>query len=129
MVSLEQRKIRALSIFFAVALGTVGATSDAQAHEHEVGGKVVGEMLYCTQDPYTSCQEGQAELLERVLVEARRNGRRVAVTRSDQNGDFSLQLRPGRYAVRAGGESRRIVVRNGSLRGVNFRIVRSVPFK
>ena len=120
MVSLERMKIRALSIFFTAVLGAVGTTLGAYAHEHEVGGEIVGETLYCTQDPFTSCQEGQAELLERILVEARRNGRRVAATQTDENGRFSLKLSPGRYSVRALGESKRIRVRSKPLRNIKI---------
>lgn len=93
----------ALTLAFAVSVGTIAVSGTAHAQANSVGAVT-----------------GRATAGATVTIENRSIGLTRSVT-ANQRGDFSVpQLPPGRYTVRSGGEERTVSVTAGEGATANF---------
>ena len=124
MVSGKITAIRSIGLL-VMALVILSGASNATAQKREVSGAVILDGRVCPASLGNDCVGYPSEPLPGVTVRALRKGKKVASTRTDENGEYSLKLKRGRYTLRAKNRTLEISLKNKNLSGIDFFIWKS----
>lgn len=104
-------------LFLLLGLALVGGVPTAHGERASISGLVVAERPSCTLAPFTPCASNllQGETndwiaIPGVLVRAIGRGKVIDRARTNDNGEYTLRLPPGRYKLQALTASKRITV-------------------